>query len=1094
MIGAAGAVLIAWFMLSGTSHAAGRPEKPTGEGNLVVGARGEFSTAKALCDRGHVLEYRFDWGDGTFSNWSAAAQSRHYWKAPGEYIVRVHARCSLAPSVVSQWSEGLALTVAPPSPAETAKAPSTAGVADSAGEAASWKLDDAYLDPIRNKGATYRETPYPSTFFSDGVGKPVSEPPCPMFYMPLESLVMWGMAGSYAALEKDPRDKEALSTAIDVLVAAGHMCRVVPFAERYLAAGGELHLTQYRHYVLGLARLGRIKNALKHLDICRRKWDSRIDATASQLNKERFIHCWLVERDFPGMVDAFEDLMRYPNAKWHAYYVRRVLSETLRRAATRNELAPFLKEMDSAWLFLPHEQVAQAVEAARRSGATPSPAMLAAADPLNSGRPCPPRAVIERCILALDQQNDSDLALALAERAVELSRGADRRQQLESLALLARVLRQRGDLERASEVTRRYETSAFQFGFKDAIGWGKIYQGLLCECLADYRSAVEQYDAAGQMGAEHGYDTDIDDLHWSARKLRARALCYLGAAGEVESMLRDAAEESRRRKIMSEVPSDYLHWGICLYHLGRYDEAIDKFREGVNVAESIVGSDYPIDVEVRLNCRLWIARSEMAQKRFARAEQAFDKVSELSMKSQKPQAWWPWQLGKARACAGRGDREAALRWINKTMDTIEAQRASLSDFQHRRTLLDNKYEAYRTAVELLLEGGDTSGAFNVAERARAFLDELVGEEGTTGTVPAAGLAEVQKTCDGLTLVVYFQTPEKMLVWVVGRKTFEHLVLPVKQEELTAAVKRFRFLILSDVPAREAGSTAILDALLPMNETRDLSRELFDKLWKPIEEKVPKGARICIVPHQHLHYIPFQALFDGGKYLVEKHDLFYAPSASSLVWLTRKQQPKDTNLIVFETLLDRCTPFSKTETIALRRLYPDARVLMPEQATVPAFLKHAPGAGIVVFHGHGFFDPRFPLKSGLKFTSSDFEDPGLLLASRVYGMDLSRTGLVVMSACMSSLGDLAGGDEVTGMTRAFQVAGVPNVIGSLWPVENEATMDLMTLFYEGFAEDQTDPVKALCRAQRTYLKKEGVTISRWAAFQVTGRGRLQLRNK
>jgi CHAT domain-containing protein len=110
---------------------------------------------------------------------------------------------------------------------------------------------------------------------------------------------------------------------------------------------------------------------------------------------------------------------------------------------------------------------------------------------------------------------------------------------------------------------------------------------------------------------------------------------------------------------------------------------------------------------------------------------------------------------------------------------------------------------------------------------------------------------------------------------------------------------------------------------------------------------------------------------------------------------------------------------------------------------------------------------------------------LLRVRDIYGMRLERTELLVMSACVSSVGDFAKGDEVTGLTRAFQVAGIPNVIGSLWPVENDATIELMTIFHRILAESR-NPAVSLRRAQCELIGK-GLTIERWAPFELTGIG-------
>jgi CHAT domain-containing protein len=73
-------------------------------------------------------------------------------------------------------------------------------------------------------------------------------------------------------------------------------------------------------------------------------------------------------------------------------------------------------------------------------------------------------------------------------------------------------------------------------------------------------------------------------------------------------------------------------------------------------------------------------------------------------------------------------------------------------------------------------------------------------------------------------------------------------------------------------------------------------------------------------------------------------------------------------------------------------------------------------------------------------------------------------LAVLSACETGLGEVAGGEGVLGLVRAFHVAGARNVVASLWRVDDDTTAALMSRFYHRLWAQKQPPLQALRQAQ------------------------------
>ncbi|MEO8150383.1 MAG: CHAT domain-containing tetratricopeptide repeat protein [Bacteroidia bacterium] len=129
-----------------------------------------------------------------------------------------------------------------------------------------------------------------------------------------------------------------------------------------------------------------------------------------------------------------------------------------------------------------------------------------------------------------------------------------------------------------------------------------------------------------------------------------------------------------------------------------------------------------------------------------------------------------------------------------------------------------------------------------------------------------------------------------------------------------------------------------------------------------------------------------------------------------------------------------------------------------------------------------------LRSGLVFYGGNYawkngsnpyeEEDGILTAYEISHLNLSNTGLVVLSACETGLGDIKGSEGVYGFQRAFKMAGVKYLMMSLWQVPDKETQEFMESFYSKWLNGQ----KIRGAFQQTQFEmSQKYDPYKWAAF-------------
>lgn len=220
-------------------------------------------------------------------------------------------------------------------------------------------------------------------------------------------------------------------------------------------------------------------------------------------------------------------------------------------------------------------------------------------------------------------------------------------------------------------------------------------------------------------------------------------------------------------------------------------------------------------------------------------------------------------------------------------------------------------------------------------------------------------------------------------------------------------------------------------------------------------------RALLVPCGPLGLLPLPAM------ALDEMAFAYAPSARIPSSLAARNRPAGPPVLVAvgNPLSSAASPLPlatmEVEGSADHFQASSRRLLLGRHADRASVLSALPGATHLHFACHGIFDLATPLDSALLLAGKDRLTVRDLLDG---GVDLSAARLAVLSACQTAMSDQEIPDELLGFPAAFLQAGVPVVLGTLWPVGDIAATLLLFDFYRRHIEKGEEPVEALRGAQ------------------------------
>lgn len=584
----------------------------------------------------------------------------------------------------------------------------------------------------------------------------------------------------------------------------------------------------------------------------------------------------------------------------------------------------------------------------------------------------------------------------------------------------------------------------------------------------------------------------------TAKELSAAALLY-----QKEAL--DLAKQMDRPLIVSR---SHGYLGSAYAAMQRYGEAVEQatmaYETGKNIAAGSGG------LEIMANALLQLGDINREAGDCNKAVANYDRSIDLYKRLEFDFYNYAAHKGKLLCFAANSDDRMTGEELQTVLSLSEQYRSKITTENQRNSFFDMEQTVYDLAINYETERKmDPVAAFAYSEesRARSLLDALrrgcdVSKKGDGPEVNLPGgaapmsLPEVQKMMSGRAQILQYSVlDDKVLMWVVTKSDIHHKEVAIGNRLLNDKVRAY-------LAALNRSATSNSDESVASGE------ELYRILVAPAEPFLDKSKFLCVVPDKILHYLPFGGLVSSNtsRYLAEDYEIGGAPSSTIFCYLSvlaeHKGRKIDERILSvgnpsfnharFESLSD--LPSAATEAQAIAELYPSRRVLLKDDAkenTVKSELKRA---SVVHFAMHYVLDENSAMLSGFPLSadgsSSDdrINSEGFLQSYEIYGMKLTRTRLVVLSACQTGIDQEYRGEGVVSIARPFLIAGVPSVVATLWPVDSVATAELMASFHKHRVRDALPVTEALRKAQMDMAHGPNISYRHpyyWAAFVAIG---------
>lgn len=435
---------------------------------------------------------------------------------------------------------------------------------------------------------------------------------------------------------------------------------------------------------------------------------------------------------------------------------------------------------------------------------------------------------------------------------------------------------------------------------------------------------------------------------------------------------------------------------------------------------------------------------------------------------------WDWQA--ARIYNAVGETEAAIEAYKRAIASLQSIRTNTTESQGNPLFAfqSDIEPIYRGYIKLLLSNNPDDSALKQAlqtkdllllnELENFFQDDCFELETFT---EADRFAYLQKTNTAVVNTIILDN-KTYAIWQLPNGKFRKYVINISQNQLNNLITQWRF----DLENKENDSYLAL------------SRQLYKLLLPPKIESYLKTSGIenlVFVNDGILRNVPMAALHDGENFLVEDYAI---TNSLGLNIQAKDSNPKIEKVTAFGLTIGinqfPPLPYVEQEIKQLTEIVEEEEFLNDE-FTKSNFKKQIESTKSSLIHvaTHGRFSGNLE-NSFLQAYQSQINLPELesILSDRNLNFPNNPIELMVLSACDTAAGDPK---AILGMSGVAVRAGVNNVLGSLWSVNDRQIVSLMNGFYNNWIQNGLSQSEALRQAQLDLINSLDYHPSNWSSM-------------